>query len=55
MHPLFVELFIDTHEEVLAEDDERRSRRARRRRTRQIRTTAAPVRTKTAAPRSLGR
>jgi hypothetical protein len=36
MHPLFVELFINTHEEVLAEDEERRTRRARRRRTRQV-------------------
>jgi hypothetical protein len=37
MHPLFVELFIDTQEDVLAEDEERRMRRARRRRTRQVR------------------
>ena len=38
MHPLFVALFIDTQEDVLAEDEERRMRRARRRRTRQVRT-----------------
>jgi hypothetical protein len=33
MHPLFVELFIDTHDEQLAEDDERRARTARTART----------------------
>jgi hypothetical protein len=43
MHPLFVDLFIDTHEEMLAEDEERRMRRARRRRTRQVRTGSAPA------------
>jgi hypothetical protein len=38
MHPLFVELFIDTQDDVLAEDEERRARRARRRRARQVMT-----------------
>lgn len=54
MHPLFVDLFIHTHEEVLAEDDERRNRRARRRRKAQVR-TAAPVRTRTTSSRPAGR
>jgi hypothetical protein len=46
MHPLFVELFIDTHDEMLAEDDARRARAARRRRarSRQVRTVRRPSR-----------
>jgi hypothetical protein len=42
MHPLFKELFINTQDEVLAEDDERRARAARRRRSRQVLTVRRP-------------
>jgi hypothetical protein len=43
MHPLFKELFINTQDEVLAEDDERRARAARRRRSRQVLTVRRPA------------
>lgn len=41
MHPLFVDLFINTQDDVLAEDEERRMRRPRRRQARQVRTVPA--------------
>jgi hypothetical protein len=42
MHPLFVELFVETDaDELLAEDERRRARRASRRRSRLVRTASA--------------
>ncbi|HEX6471218.1 MAG TPA: hypothetical protein VF069_19110 [Streptosporangiaceae bacterium] len=47
MHPLFVELFINTQDDVLAEDEERRMRRSRRRQAQRVTVAPAP-----AAPRA---